>query len=188
MNRFIHKIGRAALFAAVICLFAVSAEAQVGTTSNIAQVGLSMTVTSSVSISVNPAAISFTYVPGTGTNGAGGSAVASGPIQATIAWNLTPTSGLLQYDAYFTSANALTDGGSNVVPASDVFMSVAGGSPEPFSSTSLFGSNSAPLYEWSTSSNPTGGNSSSILLSMAGLPALSPSSLTGTLNFEAQTH
>lgn len=93
-----------------------AAAAQV--TSNVATVGLSMTVGESITVSGTPVSITF--------NPAGNGATASGPITVNTAYNFSQARRIWVV-AYFTTATAALTNGTFNIPSSQVFGSVDGG-------------------------------------------------------------
>ncbi len=94
--------------------------------------------------------------------------------------------------AYFSAGQALTFG-SNSISTSNVFASInsgaAGACTQVIAAPSGNQSNGCPMiYSVASgigSSAPTGTNSSTVLLSMAGLGNLAPGTYNGTLNLVA---
>jgi hypothetical protein len=92
--------------------------------------------------------------------------------------------------AYFTSANALTDGVGDNIPTSKVTAKVNGGASAPFTNATPFGANGMTIFSsvfgaagtFNTSHGP---DSIALTVDTTGL-ALPAATYTGVLNLEAQ--
>src|SRR6266853_4350124 len=146
-------------------------------------VTLSLTVSESLSVSATPANITFTYNAGAAT--------ASGPISVTTSWNGTSRTSISTVAWFATGGSALS--GPSAIPPSDVFASINGGTatactqatPSPVTAIGLTGQ-FCPLVFTQNLPPQVGTHTDSILLSLAGLPALAAGTYTGTLNIESQ--
>jgi hypothetical protein len=172
----------------LFAVFAVSAlllllpmsSAMASTSSNVATVALSVTVTNSITIAATPGNISFTAPSG----------AASGPISITANWNLSNASTNFVLDAYFLTPTAALTGPTSI-PSSSVFGSVNSGTATAFTATDS--SNTAAtvggtLQIFRGSIAATGTQTDSLLLSINGLSGTTPGTYTGTLNISAQAN
>lgn len=187
MNRIIKALGLVAL---LVALAAVPTMAQTDTTPSTVQ--LSMTVTESISLSVDQTQINFTY------NGAAGTGTADRNIKVTLSGNFGAGHTAIADFAWLSSATAALGGPANI-PSSQFFQSVNGGTagacnhnPTDFSGM-LFGNNPnfgvtgatcSPIF---TQAAPTGAFShqDTITYSLQGLNTNLPAgTYTGVLNVE----
>jgi hypothetical protein len=91
--------------------------------------------------------------------------------------------------AYFSSANALTDGGGNNIPTSAVSGSVNGGAAGAFTSATPFGANGQTVFSQAvgagTYSGIRGPDTIDLSIDTTGL-GLPSGNYAGTLNIQAQ--
>jgi hypothetical protein len=96
--------------------------------SNLATVGLTATVTETLTVVATPATVTFTLVPSAVSG-------ASGPISIVTTWILGSSSSRVELDGYFASATgALTNSAATpyLIPPSDVLGQVVTGTPTTF--------------------------------------------------------
>ena len=192
----INKIGRAALFAAIICLFGVSAQAQ--KYSNTATVNVDLSVNETLTVSATPSTVNLiNYSSSAGTAAADNTITVStlGSINGTHAWITT--------SAWFASASAALSGPQNV-PSSAILASVDGGSLNP---CTAMGNGSVPIpgmVSGAACASTVGYNANfgslsfqqtppaglytatdTIALSLTGETNLNPGSYAGVLTIEA---
>lgn len=150
--------------------------------SNVATVNLNAKLAESITVTAGPAQVNFTLPPS-------GTATGDNPVSITTSWALGKTRTSLKLYAYFSSANALTDGASDNIPTTNVTGSVNGGAAAPFTSATPFGANGMTVF-----TQPIGAgsyNSShgpdmiALTINTAGLN-LPAATYTGVLNIQAQ--
>jgi hypothetical protein len=163
---------------ALVFVLAPASHAQLN--SNVATVNLNAILAETLTVSAGPATVNFTLVPSGVANG-------DAPVSITTTWALDPTRTDVNLYAYFSTGNALTDGGTNNIPAANVGGSVNSGPSGPFTGATPFGANGMTVFL-----QPLGGvyNSNrndtidlSIDTSGLGLPS---ATYTGTLNLQAE--
>jgi hypothetical protein len=185
---------KAKMFAVVLMSLALlfgpglaNAQATEVTSAPASTVSLSMSVSESITVSGTPASITFTYSPA-----AGGTATASGPITVNVSWSLAAghAAGVI-VQSWLSSATAAL-GGPASIPSSQVFQAVNGGAATACTGTadpaSGIGVAGAACSVVASSPSPvpagTGNRSSTVVLSLSGLGALTPGVYTGTWNVE----
>jgi hypothetical protein len=152
--------------------------------STVANVNLNATLNESITVSASPATVNFTLVPN-------GVAPGSSNVTVITSWALKTTRKSVNVYAYFSSANALTDGGSDIIPNTSVSGSINGGAAAPFTTGTPFGGNFglAPVFTQvvgaATTFNNTHTDSIALSISTVGLN-LPAATYTGVLNIEAQ--
>ncbi|HXA78716.1 MAG TPA: hypothetical protein VNV41_16395 [Candidatus Acidoferrales bacterium] len=186
MKNAFKKLSVALMLAALVLVPLSSAQAS-NLVSNVPTVGLSMTVSETLSVSASPASITFTYA-----SGGGGTATASGSISVTTNYSLAGTRGQLYTFEYFSSQTALTNGTGGNIPTTNVFASINGGTATactgsaPVTYAPAAAGTVCPMV-FNGTSILTGGtfvgtNTGTVLLSMSGLGAVNPGTYSGTLN------
>ena len=162
---------------------AMSQAAHAQTNSNIATVNLNAILAQSITVAAAPATVNFTLVPS-------GSAAGSAPVTINTSWALAKAPVTLKLYAYFSSANALTDGAGDNIPTSSVTGSVNGGAAAAFTSATPFGANGMTVFTQAIGAgtyNSLRAPADTIALSIStvglNLPA---ATYTGVLNIEAQ--
>jgi hypothetical protein len=188
----INRIGRAALFLAIIAVFAVSANAQ-SIVSATSSTSLSLTIAESLTVAATPSSINFT-----GYNAVAGTATASSPISVVTTGNLASGHAWLVTWGYLGSTTAALAGPSNI-PASDVFSSINGAA----ALACTYNANSSAQYVSGVVSGatcpgvngPIGGQQNppagaytqtdTVALTLSGASALAPGTYTGTITFVA---
>jgi hypothetical protein len=178
-----HVATRTFLVLAAAALGAGAAEAQVGLTSNIAQVSINATKNSTLSVAVTGGA---TQTLATLTDNAANNFPT--PVAVTTTWDLNAGTSVRLIGWFGTAANALVSG-ANSIPSSWVKAALNGGAYNAFTQNAVGGVGSA-------------GGSLQIFSETAGLPAnsrndniglqidltgqtLVPGTYSGTLNLQA---
>jgi hypothetical protein len=151
--------------------------------SNTATVNLNAVLAESLTVSASPATVNFTLA-------ASGTSTGSAPVAITTAWALGKARLSMKVYAYFSSANALTDGAGENIPTSAVLASVNTGAYAPFTGgTGPFGANSIQVFSQTVGAagtyNSTHSDSVALEINTTGL-ALPAATYTGTLNIQAQ--
>jgi hypothetical protein len=171
------------ILSAVALLVGISAapsQAQALDSTN-STVALTATLGESLTVSAAPAAVTFTLVPN-------GSAPGSAAVSITTTWALDPTRLGVSLYAYFSTADALTDGGTNTIPTTAVFGSVNGGLPADFTAATPFG-NGMTVFSQAlgagTYSGTSGPDTIDLSIDTTGL-GLPSGTYNGTLNIQAQ--
>jgi hypothetical protein len=167
---------------------AVASMSFAATNSNTATVSLTATVGSSITLSVTSPIDFATVTPGNAANAATSAAT------LTSSWNLAPSHTALKFYAYFSSANAMTDGaGSNIPYASfEIKGGDLGATLTPVNQTGPFSAgNSSLLFKTvaiSGANKVTTGDSTTLNfnLNLTSQPTLAAGAYTGTLNIQAQ--
>jgi hypothetical protein len=159
---------------------ALPSQAQVN--SNNATVLLDATLAESLTVSAGPATVTFTLVPS-------GPAAGSAPVSITTTWSLSTARTDVSLYAYFSSADALTDGGGNNIPTSAVTGSINGGAASAFTTATPFAANGQTVFSQAvgagTYSGTRGPDTIDLSIDTTGL-GLPSGNYTGTLNIQAQ--
>jgi hypothetical protein len=152
--------------------------------STVQSVTLTASISESITLSVSPAAITFT-ASGTSSTPVAGSA----PIVVSSLWYLAPTRTSYKVYQYFATTTALTGTGNNVGVGA-VTSTVDGGSTTAFNQSCLTFTSCGPLVNNTTitgsnwdNHNVAVTNSDVIAINFNGA---APGNFTGTLNFMAQ--
>lgn len=151
--------------------------------SNNATVNLNAPLAESLTVAAGPATVNFTLVPN-------GAAAGSAPVSITTTWALAKTRTSVKLYAYFSSANALTDGAGDNIPTSNVTGSVNGGAAAAFTSATPFGANGMTVFTQAiggagTFNSSHGPDTIGLTINTTGL-ALPAATYTGVLNIQAQ--
>jgi hypothetical protein len=151
--------------------------------SNTATVNLNAVMAESLTVSASPATVNFTLASSGTANG-------SAPVAITTSWTLGKARTSMKVFAYFSSANALTDGAGDNIPTSSVLGNVDATSYAPFTGgTGPFGVNSIQVFSQAVGAagtfNSTHSDSVALQINTTGL-ALPAGTYTGTLNIQAQ--
>jgi hypothetical protein len=151
--------------------------------SNNATVNLNAVLAESLTVAAGPATVNFTLA-------ANGPANGSAPVSITTTWALGKTRTSVKLYAYFTSANALTDGAGDNIPTSKVTGSVNAGAAAPFTSATPFGANGMTVFSSTigaagTFNSTHGPDTIALTIDTTGL-ALPAATYTGVLNIQAQ--
>ena len=164
----------------IVTMLPSSSQAQVN--SNLATVTLTAGVTPYIAVSVSAAAVNFNLVPGTGPT----AGVPS--LTVTTNWSLTGGPTMALWGSFANAATALTDGGGNDIPSTNVLGDVNGGGPAAFTGTGPFGGAAAGLQMYSVAGATTGTRNDTLDLSidLTTQPALPSGTYVGTLNLQAQ--
>jgi len=164
----------------LIGMLALPSQAQVN--SNNATVALNATLAESLTVTAGPATVTFALVPS-------GPAAGSAPVSITTAWSLDATRTGVSLYAYFSTADALTDGGGNNIPTSAVSGSVNGGAASAFTTATPFSANGKTVFAQAvgagTYSGSRGPDTIDLSINTTGL-GLPSGTYTGTLNIQAQ--
>ena len=178
-----HVATRTFLVLAAAALGAGAAEAQVGLTSNVAQVSINATKNSTLSVAVTSGA---TQTLATLTDNAANNFPT--PVAVTTTWDLNAGTSVSLVGWFGTAANALVSGG-NSIPSSWVKASLNGGVYNPFNQTpsAASGRRAEPpdlLPVRRRPSPATGTTTSGLQIDLTG-QALVPGTYAGTLNLQA---
>jgi hypothetical protein len=174
------RIAVGALGLAMVMSQASSAQAL---NSNTATVNLNAVLAESLTVSASPATVNFSLAASGTSNG-------SAPVAVTTSWALGKARLSMKVYAYFSSANALTDGAGDNIPTSSVLASVNTGAYAPFTGgTGPFGVNSIQVFSQAIGAagtfNATHSDSVALEINTTGL-GLPAATYTGTLNIQAQ--
>jgi len=165
---------------AVAGMLASPSQAQVN--SNNAGVALNATLAESLTVSAGPVTVTFALVPS-------GPAAGNLPVSITTTWQLDSARTSVSLYAYFSSGNALTDGGGNNIPTTAVTGSVNGGAASDFTAATPFGANGKTVFTQAvgagTYSGTSGPDTIDLSIDTTGL-GLPSGTYTGTLNIQAQ--
>ena len=164
---------------ALVFVLAPPSHAQLN--SNVATVNLNAVLGEALTVSAGPATVNFTLVPNGSANG-------SAPVSITTTWALSTTRTDISLYAYFSSANALTDGAGNNIPAANVSGSVNSGAAGPFTGATPFSASGKTVFTQALASGSYNSNRSDtidLIIDTTGL-GLPSATYTGTLNIEAQ--
>jgi hypothetical protein len=150
-------------------------------------VQLNATISESLTVSLNVAAVNFTLTPGSATN------PGSTPISATTTWLLASGRTAVTLYAYFdTPTAALTAGALQNIPSSAVSAAVGGTSVGTFSSAiaaSTFSGTGVTIFSQPITSANLGGSQVSTVtlnINLTGVSNLGAGTYTGTLHFRAE--
>ncbi len=181
LNKWRHRAQCAYALLAVSFLFAFPARAQLN--ANIANVNLTATLSTSLTVSASPGLVNFALVPNGTANG-------SSTITITTAWTLQPSVGAVTCYVYFTAPGiALSDGAGDNIPSANVSGSADAGAFAAFTANSPFaaGSSLQIFTERIIGTNKTKTRSDTLDLQIgtAGL-ALPAGTYTGVLRIQAQ--
>ncbi len=175
----IHKAWMTLGVLALALAMAPASQAQLN--SNQATVVLNAILGESLTVTAGPGLVTFLLPPN-------GIALGSAPVAITTTWVLAPTRTSVALSAYFSSANALSDGAGNNIPTSNVEGSVNAGAFGAFTNVGPFTANSIQVFSQAiTPANTNSFRNDSVALRIdttgLGLPS---GSYTGTLNIQAQ--
>lgn len=179
-----HVATRTFLVLAAAALGAGAAEAQVGLTSNVAQVSINATKNSTLSVAVTSGA---TQTLATLTDNAANNFAT--PVAVTTTWDLNTGASVSLVGWFGTAANALVSGG-NSIPSSWVKASLNGGAYNAFNQNAVAGVGSAggSLQIFSQATNPPLAGSRNdnlgLQIDLTG-QTLVPGTYAGTLNLQA---
>lgn len=152
--------------------------------SNNATVNLNAVLAETLTVAAGPATVNFTpLAPNGTTNG-------DNPVAITTTWALKSTRTSVKLYAYFTSANALTDGAGDNIPTSKVTGKIDGAAVGvPFTSATPFGANGVTVFTAALGGagtfNSTHADTIALTIDTTGL-ALPAATYTGVLNVQAQ--
>jgi hypothetical protein len=160
------------------------AEAQVGLTSNTAQVSINATKNSTLTVAINSGA---TQNLGTMTDGAVNNFPA--PVNVTTTWDLNAGTNIHLMGWFATPASALVSGG-NSITSSLVKASVNGGAYNAFIQNAVGGVGSAGgsltlLTQSAATLAGTRTDDIALQIDLSAAPALVPGTYSGTLNLQA---
>jgi hypothetical protein len=184
-----HRRAGLLLFSSFVLFGTISllpvAHAQLNST--VSSVALTATLNETLTISVTPTTDSFTLV-------AGGTATASTPVAITTTWTLSASRANVVLVAYFSSASAALTNGSVNIPTSEVYGTVATGTPTTataFTQSGVVGTSGAGLTLFtqalsSSNRSATRTDNLSLQINLTSQPQLPASTYTGTLSIEAQ--
>jgi hypothetical protein len=185
MRRSVKRVLRSCLFITALVSSSAIGFAQLNST--VSNVTLTATLAESLTVSATPTTVTFTLV-------AGGTANGSAPVAMTTTWVLSASRANVVLVGFFTTAaSALTNGSVNI-PSSEVYGTVATGTPTTataFTQSGVVGTASAGLTMFTqalTSSNRSSTRTDNLALqiNLTAQPQLPASTYTGTLNLEAQ--
>jgi hypothetical protein len=148
-------------------------------------VNLNAPLAESLTVSAGPATVNFALPPSGTANG-------SAPVTITTNWALAKSRTSVKLYAYFSTANALTDGVGDNIPVANVTGSVNGGAAAAFTGATPYGG-ATGMTVFTQAISPTTGpfNSShgpdtiALTISTTGL-SLPAATYTGVLNIQAQ--
>jgi hypothetical protein len=169
------------ILGALALLFVVTPGLHAQLDSNVATVNLNAVLGETLTVSAGPATVNFTLIPNGVANG-------SAPVSVTTTWALAATRTSVGLYAYFSSANALTDGSGNNIPSSNVGGSVNGGASGPFTNVTPFGANGMTVFAQALGAGTYNSNRADTIdmtIDTTGL-GLPSATFTGTLNLQAQ--
>jgi hypothetical protein len=151
--------------------------------SNNATVALNAVLAESLTVNASPAIVNFTLA-------ASGTTTGGSPVSITTTWALGKTRTSVKVYAYFSSANALTDGAGDNIPTSSVLGAVGTGAFAPFTGgAATFNVNSILVLSQAIGAagtfNASRTNSVALQINTTGL-TLPAATYTGTLNVQAQ--
>ncbi len=165
---------------AALAVLTPAAQAQI--VSNQATVNLNAVLGESLTVAAGPGTVNFALVAAGVSNG-------SSPVAITTSWTLGPARTQVNLYAYFLSAVALTDGGGNNIPSTNVRGSVNGGAFGAFTGgAGPFGANSIQVFSQAIGAlnrNSSRGDSVDLQIDTTGL-GLPAGTYTGVLNIQAQ--
>jgi hypothetical protein len=164
---------------ALLLALAPASHAQVN--SNTATVNLNAVLAETITIAAGPATVNFTLVPN-------GTAAGSAPVSVTTQWSLATTRTDIGLYAYFSTANALTDGAGDNIPTGSVTGSVDSAPAGTFTGATPFGANGMTVFSQTLgvgSYNSTRSDTIDLSIDTTGL-GLPSATYTGTLNLQAQ--
>lgn len=174
---------KATLFLALLgILVLLPGNGQAQTNSNAVNVTLNAVVAQYIGISVSAAAVNFNLVPGSGPT-------AGAPVlTVTTTYSLTGGPTMSLWGTFASSASALTDGGGNNIPTSNVLGSVNGAGAAAFTGTGPFGGAAAGLqmYSLAGATNGTRNDTLALSINLTSQPTLPAGVYTGTLSLQAQ--
>jgi hypothetical protein len=150
---------------------------------NIANVNLTATLSTSLTVSATPGLVNFALVPNGTANG-------SSTITITTAWTLQPSVGAVTCYAYFIApGTALSDGAGDNIPSANVSGSADAGAFAAFTANSPFAAGSSlQIFREriiGTNKTKTRSDTLNLQISTAGL-ALPAGTYTGVLRIQAQ--
>jgi hypothetical protein len=151
--------------------------------SNNATVNLNAPLAETLTVAAGPATVNFALVPNGTANG-------SAPVSITTTWTLARTRTSVKLYAYFSSANALTDGSGDNIPTANVTGSVNGGAAAAFTAVTPFAANGMTVFTQAiggagTFNSSHGPDTIALTINTTGL-ALPAATYTGVLNVQAQ--
>jgi hypothetical protein len=164
---------------AFVLVLAPATHAQLN--SNVAAVNLNAVLGEAITVSAGPATVNFALVPNGVANG-------SAPVSITTTWALAATRTDVNLYAYFSTADALTDGAGNNIPTANVGGSVNSGPSGTFTGATPFGANGMTVFTQALGAGTYNSNRADTIdltIDTAGL-GLPSATYTGTLNIQAQ--
>jgi hypothetical protein len=174
-----QKLGLVLGALAFVLVLAPASHAQLN--SNLATVNLNAVLGEAITVSAGPATVNFVLVPNGVANG-------SAPVSITTTWALATTRTDVNLYAYFSTADALTDGAGNNIPTANVGGSVNSGPSGTFTNVTPFGANGMAVFTQALGAGTYNANRADTIdltIDTAGL-GLPSATYTGTLNIQAQ--
>jgi hypothetical protein len=164
---------------ALVLVLAPASHAQLN--SNVATVNLNAVLGEALTVAAGPATVNFTLVPNGVANG-------SAPVSITTTWVLGVARTDVNLYAYFSTADALTDGAGNNIPTANVNGSVNAGPAAPFTSATPFSANGMTVFNQAVAGATLNSNrvdSIELNIDTTGL-GLPSATYLGVLNIQAQ--
>src|SRR5712691_1839311 len=149
--------------------------------SNQPTVNLNAVLGESLTVTASPGTVNFTLATS-------GPAIGSAPIAITTAWALGSGRTSVTLLAYFTTANALTDGAGHNIPPANVSGSVNSGAFATFTSAGAFSTQSLQVFSQAVAAgtyNSSRSDNLNLKIDTTGL-GLPVGTYTGVLNIQAQ--
>ncbi len=162
---------------------AMSTAAMAQLNSGVQTIALNANLAESLTLNLSGNAVNFTLTPGAAAN------AGSTNITATTSWVLKPGRTTVTVNAYFASANALTDGAGNNIPASVFTIADNGGPVTALTGATPYGANGYTMKTVAiTGANKVGSTTDAMAfnIDLSTLPQLPAATYTGTLNIQAQ--
>src|SRR3989454_6589878 len=132
-----HKAGL--ILGVLALLMAVTPASWAQVNSNQATVNLNAVLGESLTVTASPGTVNFTLA-------ASGPSTGSVPVAITTAWALGSSRTKVNLFAYFTTANALTDGAGHNIPSANVSGSVNSGAFATFTTAGAFSTQSLQVF------------------------------------------
>jgi hypothetical protein len=150
--------------------------------SNNATVLLNAPLAETLTVAAGPGTVNFALPPN-------GPAAGDNPVTITTSWALLKTRSSVSLYAYFSSANALSDGSGDNIPTSSVTGVVNGAPAAPFTSVTPLAANGLTVFSQllgvGTYNSSHGPDTIALTIDTTGL-GLPAATYTGTLNIQAQ--
>lgn len=162
-------------------LMAVAPVSRAQVNSGASTVNLNAVLAESLTVSAAPATVNFTLA-------ANGPANGSVPVAITTTWVMGSTRTKVNLFAYFTNANALTDGAGHNIPTANVSGSVNSGAYAAITGAGPFSAQSLQVFSQAVGAgtwNSLRNDNLALKIDTTGL-GLPAATYTGVLNIQAQ--